>query len=406
MRVGYLTACYPRATDTFIQREVAGLRAAGVQVETFSVRTPTAEHFVGPEQRDEHARTTYLLAAGAPAMVAAHLRLLLTSPKRWIATAELAWRARQPGLRGLLLQGAYFLEAGLLARLARRRGLDHLHNHFGDSSGSVTMLAAALGGLPFSMTIHGPHVFFERSRWRLDIKTAQAAFVVCISHFARSQVMAVTPVERWQDLHIVHCGVDPSAYDEPTDEAGRFRVLVVGRLDKEKGLPVLLDAAKIAHAQVPALRVDLIGDGPDRAALEDRVRKLGLDEVVRFLGSKSPAIVREELRVADLVVMSSFAEGLPVVLMEALAARTPVVSTNIMGVPELVRDRIAGRLVPPGDVDALAAAVVEMAELTPEARRALGEAGRSVVEEHFDVRQEAARLAALFELHRPSKQRA
>jgi len=248
-------------------------------------------------------------------------------------------------------------------------------------------------------------MFFERSRWRLDIKTARAAFVVCVSSFAKRQVMAVAPVERWRDLHIVHCGVDPSTYDEPTSEAGRFRVLAVGRLDKEKGLPVLLDAVKIVHDDVPALRVDLIGDGPERAALEQRVRELGLQEVVRFLGSQSQAVVRGEMRTSDLFVMASFAEGLPVVLMEALAARTPVVSTNIMGVPELVEDGVMGRLVPPADVNALAAAMVEMAELTPEARRAMGEAGRSVVEEHFDVRRESARLAALFQRYLPSGQR-
>jgi glycosyltransferase involved in cell wall biosynthesis len=266
------------------------------------------------------------------------------------------------------------------------------------------MLAAALSGLPFSMTVHGSHIFFERSRWRLDIKTARAAFVVCISHFAKSQVMAVAPVERWADLHIVHCGVDPSLYEEPILEEGRFRMLAVGRLDREKGLPLLLDAVRLVREEVPGLRLDLIGDGPDRAALEQRVRELGLDDVVGFLGSQAQAVVREQMRTTDLFVMASFAEGLPVVLMEALAARTPVLSTNIMGVPELVEDGVMGRLVRPADSHALAAALLELARATPEARRAMGDAGRSAVEKHFDVRLESAKLAALFQRYGTARQ--
>lgn len=396
MRIGYLTGEYPRSTDTFIQREVAALRALGVHVDTFSVRTTPESEIVGAEQRDERARTTYLLAAGPVAIALAHLALLLRSPARWRTTARLAWESRQPGLRGAFLQVAYFAEAGLLARLARRRRLDHLHNHFGDSSGSVTMLAAELAGLPFSMTVHGSDIFFERSRWRLDVKCARARFVVCISQFTKSQVMTVAPVETWDRLHVVHCGVHPALYGEPVPSPGRFRLLTIGRLAQVKGIPLLLDAVAVLRETVPDVVLDIIGDGPHRPALERRARDLGLERNVRFLGVQDQAAVRAELLETDVLVLASFAEGLPVVLMEALASRTPVVATRIMGVPELVDDGVVGLLVPPADVDALIGALQRMADLGPEERRSMGDRGRRVVEESFDAAAEAAKLAELF----------
>ena len=194
----------------------------------------------------------------------------------------------------------------------------------------------------------------------------------------------------------MHCGVTPSSYQEPLPEPGRFRLLTVGRLEQVKGIPLLLDAVAAAHHDHPELRLDVVGDGPHRAQLEQYARDLGLTGVVRFLGVLDQAAVRAELRAADAFVLASFAEGLPVVLMEALAARTPVLATRIMGVPELVEDGVSGRLVPPADVDSLVTALRELAELTPEARRRMGDAGRQVVEAHFDARTEAQRLSRLF----------
>ena len=396
MRVGYVTGQYPRSTDTFIQREVAGLRAASVHVDTFAVRAPDDAEMVGQEQLEERGRTTYLLAGGAAPMALAHLRLLFSSPERWASAAALAWGSRQPGARGAMLQLAYFAEAGLLAGLARRRKLDHLHNHFGDSSGSVTMLAAGLAGIPFSMTVHGPDVFADGSRWRLDVKCVHAAFVVCISHFAMSQVMSVAPAHTWSRLKIVHCGVEPALYGPPTDQPGRFRLLTVGRLAPVKGIMILLEAVARVRPVLPHVVLDIVGSGPDRSRLEARVEQLGLAEVVRFLGAQSQAAVRAELRTADVFVLASFAEGLPVVLMEALASQVPVVATNIMGVPELVENGVTGRLVAPADVSALADALHDMAQLSAKDRRALGDRGRRIVERDFNSRTEAAKLADLF----------
>jgi len=162
MRIAYLTGEYPRATDTFIQREVATLREHGVEVHTFSVRRTGSEHLVGPEQKQERDRTFYLLPPNPINLLLAHLGLLFSSPSRYLKAIKLAWATRQPGLQAGIYQLFYFLEAGILAGQIRKRQISHLHNHFPDSSGSVAMLAAELGGFSFSFTMHGPYIFLSR----------------------------------------------------------------------------------------------------------------------------------------------------------------------------------------------------------------------------------------------------
>ncbi|MBP0484322.1 glycosyltransferase family 4 protein [Sagittula salina] len=385
-RLAYLTGEYPRASDTFIQREVAALRALGHQVETCSIRTTGAEHLVGPEQGEEHASTFRVLAAcRSPLRVLrAHVRWMAW-PGRYLRALALAWRTAPKGLRGRLYNLIYFVEAGVLADHLARQGVDHLHNHIAKASCTVAMLASALSGIPYSFAIHGPDIFFEPQHWRIDEKAARARFVACISDFCRSQLMCFAAQADWPKLHVVHCGVDPARYRPATHEG--HALLFVGRLAAVKGVPLLLDALR---ALPDGVELTIIGDGPDRAALERQAQGLP----VRFLGYRSQTEVADALLEADVFVLPSFAEGLPVVLMEALASGVPVVTTQIAGIPELVDDS-TGRLVPPGDADALATALRDLLS-DPGRRRAMGQAGRARVAEAFDARQEAARLSALF----------
>jgi glycosyltransferase involved in cell wall biosynthesis len=392
-RIAYLTGEYPRATDTFIQREVAALRAIGLTVETCSVRRTGAEHHTGPEQRAEAARTFHVLEATLsprliPALLAAWRR-----PGRWLAALRLAWRTSPGGLRALAYQMVYLAEATALAHHLRARGVTHIHNHIAKSSGTVAMLASEMTGIAYSFTLHGPDIFYEPHHWRLDEKIARARFVACISHFARSQAMAFSDPAHWGKLHIVHCGVDPARYDWPRDGAGAH-LLFVGRLAAVKGVPVLLEAMESLIADHPGLRLTLVGDGPERAALEARAE--GLRGHVDFVGYKSQDEVAALLREATALVLPSFAEGLPVVLMEALAARVPVVATRIAGVAELVEDGVSGRLVAPGDAGGLRAALAEILG-DGTLRAGMGAAGRARVVAEFDSAREADWLAQLFE---------
>lgn len=391
LRIAYMTGEYPRATDTFIQREVAALRDRGVYVETFSVRRPAEREFVGPEQRAERDRTSYLLPACPWELFRSHVALLVQSPGQYLRALALSVGVRPPGIKALVWQLAYFAEAGLVARRMQRQGLIHLHNHFSNSSCSVAMLASALGGFTFSFTMHGPSEFFEPKYWRLDEKLRRALFVCCISDFCRSQGMIFAPSDRWDRMHVVHCGVDPGAF-EPVRHQGRGRrILFVGRMAAVKGLPVLLDAISLLKRDHPDIMLSLAGDGPERVQLERRAAEAGLGDNARFLGYQSQAQVRQLLAETDVFAMASFAEGVPVVLMEAMAAGVPVVATRIAGIPELVEDGTSGFLVPPGNPHPLAHRIGELLA-DSELRNRFAGAARQKIERDFNLATETGRL--------------
>ncbi len=395
--IAYLTGEYPRATDTFIQREVAALRAQGLVIATCSIRRTGVEHLVGPEQQEEAARTFHVLeAAKKPLQLfTAHFGAFLRTPHRYLGAMTLAYRTAPPGLKGALWQAFYFAEAGVLAAHLRRLDARHLHNHIAEAAGSVAMLAAHMAEIPFSFTLHGPGIFTAPGYWRLDEKISRASFVACISNFARAQAMLLCPEAQWDKLKIIHCGVDPARY-KPTNRTSRKRLLFVGRLAAVKGVPVLFAALQKVLEKHPGLHLTLIGDGPERKALEEQARAMGLRDVTSFLGFQSQDDVAAALAEHDLFVLPSFAEGVPVVLMEAMAARLPVVATAVGGVGELVEHGSSGLIVPPGDIDALAKALdVLLGDATR--GQAMGKIGAAKVARDFDSRQEAARLATLLE---------
>jgi glycosyltransferase involved in cell wall biosynthesis len=266
-----------------------------------------------------------------------------------------------------------------------------LHNHFADSSCTVSMLAAALGGFTFSFTMHGPSIFFEPYRWQIGEKIKQSLFVCCISHFCRSQGMIFAPSNKWNRMHIVHCGVDPALFKVVEHQGVGKHLLYVGRLAVVKGLPILLESLVALKRSHPDITLTVVGDGPDRAQLEAQTAQLGLSGNVKFVGYQSQAQVREHMQRTDVFVMSSFAEGVPVVLMEAMAASVPVVATQIAGISELVEDGIGGYLVPPGDTIALADRIKKLLD-SSELRSQLGAAGREKVVAEFNIHHEVARL--------------
>ncbi len=394
MRIAYLTGEYPRATDTFIQREVAGLRNLGVEVHTFSVRPTGIEHIVGPEQQAERDRTTTLLPPHLPHLLNAHASLLVQSPRRYMQALKLAWQGRSPGLKALFYQLFYFLEAGTLARALQQRQIQHLHNHLADSSCTVAMLATTLAGIRFSFTIHGPAIFFEPYRWRLDLKVQQALFVSCISYYCRSQLMLFSPPDHWPKLHIVHCGVDLQRFVPVTHQSHCKRLLYTGRLAAAKGLPILFQALQQLVPHHSDLMLTLVGDGPDHVALETLAVALNLTPHLKFVGYQSQDAVCQYLHDSDIFVLPSFSEGLPVALMEALAAGVPVITTAVAGIGELVEDGINGYLIPPGAIEPLAQRL-ELLLDDASLRQRMGQAGRLKVEQEFNLAQEVPWLKQL-----------
>lgn len=401
-RICYLTGEYPAVSHTFILREVLALRALGLDVRTCSVRRTGPEHHRGPDERDAAATTFYLLdAAKKPGVLLGAAGWALLRPGRLWRTLRLALATRPAGIKATIWQIFYLIEAMVLARHLVREGMTGLHNHFAMASSSVAMLASELSGLPYSFTLHGPADFLDTGRWRLDEKIARARFVACISHFCRSQGMLFSDAAHWPKLHIVHCGVDPARYapDQRPDHRPDYRIagniLFIGRLAAAKGVPVLMEAFARLRQTFPDARLTLIGDGPARPALEARAAALGLTDAIRFTGYLSQDEVAGELSRTDLFALPSFAEGVPVVLMEAMASGLPVLTTRIAGIPELVADGVSGRIVAPGDADAFARAMADLLA-DPVAMREMGQAGRTTVAREYDVAQEAARLARLF----------
>ncbi|WP_439626247.1 glycosyltransferase [Gemmata sp.] len=395
MIVAYLVNQYPHVSHSFIRREIVGVEAAGVTVARFAIRPPGAD-IVDPADRAEVARTRSLLAAGKPALLLAALGMLLTHPVKWFRAFRTAWRlggAAGKRLRHLI----YLVEACLLVRWLRWCGAEHLHTHFGTNPAAVALLARTLGGPPYSFTVHGPEEFDRPDALALREKIAGAAFVVAISSFGRSQLFRWARYEDWGKVRVVRCGVDAAFLDDgPLPPAENNRLVCVGRLAEQKGQLLLVAAAARLADAGHDFELVLAGDGPMRREVEAAVRGHGLGGRVRVTGWLSNAQVRAEMIAARAMVLPSFAEGLPVVIMEALALGRPVVTTFVAGIPELVRDGVNGWLVPAGDVARLADALAAALEATPEELAAMGAAGAEAVRAAHNAATEGRKLAALF----------
>jgi glycosyltransferase involved in cell wall biosynthesis len=294
----------------------------------------------------------------------------------------------------------------MLWRALRRRGISHVHVHLNGTAPAVALLATEFanrvsggGSQTWSMTVHGPDELYDVTNEALPEKIAAASFVVCISDFARSQLMAFVDQGSWEKLHVVHCGVDPRGIRLRTKHAAgegdAFRVLTVSKLSRRKGTALLLEAIRSLNDAGVRAELTVIGDGPERVGLEENAARLGIIDRVRFLGAVGQDRINRHYEETDAFAMASFAEGVPVVLMEAMAHGLPVVAPAIMGVAELVEDGESGLLVRPARVDCLTDALARLAA-DAQLRTRLGAAGRRKVEAEFDIRESAARLRDLF----------
>ncbi len=396
MRVAYLVNQYPRTSHSFIRREINALEALGVEVLRYSLRPPS-EPLVTEADRVELGKTRAVLGAGALAHGAAVLAAAARRPVAFARAAVVAARLGARSDRGLLRHAAYLAEACLLERWLRQAGAEHLHAHFGTNSATVALLCRMLGGPSYSFTVHGPEEFDKPEFLGLGEKVRQAAFVVAISSFGRSQLFRWTRHEDWPKLQIVRCGLGEDLLRAPsTPVPVAPRLVCVARLSEQKGHLLLVEAAAKLTGEGVDFELQLAGDGPMRSEIEAAIARLGVEGRVRLVGALSAEQVREAIVGARALVLPSFAEGLPVVVMEALALGRPVVTTAIAGIPELVRSGETGWLVPAGAVDALAAAMREVLEASPRRLAEMGRAGAALVASEHDAAREAQELARLF----------
>ena len=390
-RIAYLNSQYPKLSHTFIEREIAAVRSAGWDVHTFSVRPCPADQLRSRSMHAEFERTPVLLrdkgrVAGAVA------RLARRHPAALAAAAALAASAGDDTPKGKTWQGFYLAEAALLHEWMRAAGLRHVHVHMANVSADVARLVCRIGTAidgpdtwTWSLTVHGYAEFEFVEQWDLRAKIRDARGIAAISDFTRSQLMRLSTPAQWTKMRTVRMCVDPSAYappPRPRAHPGPLRLITVGRIVALKGIPILLDAIRLLASRGIQTHTRVIGDGEDLGALAERLDRERLGDAVELVGPVGQDELPEHYQWADAYVLPSFMEGLPVVLMEAMATELPVVATNISGIPELVVDGVNGLLIRPGRADLLADAIAKLAA-DPELRHRLGRRGRASVLAEF-----------------------
>jgi glycosyltransferase involved in cell wall biosynthesis len=407
VRMAYLVSTYPAVSHTFILREVRRLRRANFEIQVSSINPPDCSATgMTCEEREEAAETFYIKREGFRGAVLAHMNVLVKSPKSYFAGLWFALRLAGTDLRRLTFAVFYFVEAVILGHWMESQRLTHLHVHFANAASTVGLIASRTFSIEFSLTVHGPDEFYDAPGLRLAEKIAGSSFVRCIGQFARSQLMRLSPPSQWDKLEIGPLGVDPQRFSprrfrlSPT----RFEILCVGRLVPSKGQLVLIAAIERLVKTKPSLRVRLVGDGPERESLERAIAAANLGSYIVLEGSVNQDRIQEFYRQADIFVLASFAEGIPVVLMEAMAMEIPCISTFVAGIPELIRNETDGILVPPSDDLALASAINRLIEDSA-LRHRLGVAARRRVMEKYDLDRSVTHLAEIF-VNRIGRQRA
>jgi len=395
-RIAYFVNQYPKVSHSFIRREILALERLGFEIQRIALRGWQGK-LVDEQDLQERTRTRYVLQEGLWALLWALLRTFLVAPGRFFSALALAIRMGHRAERPLPYHLACLAEACRMLPWLKSFGATHVHAHFGTNSAEVVMLARALGGPSYSFTVHGPEEFDKPQFLGIGEKVRRATFVVAISSYGRSQLYRWIEHAHWPKVKVVHCGLDLAFHDvPPAQPPAALRLVSVGRLCEQKGQLILVEAA--ARLAAKGIRFDLIlvGDGEMRSELEASIEKHALGKQVRITGWISSEQVREEILAARALVLPSFAEGLPVVIMEAMALRRPVLTTYVAGIPELVRAGEDGWLFPPGDVDQLAVALEDLLSRSVEELRVMGEAAHRRVLERHSVDTEAAKLAGLF----------
>jgi glycosyltransferase involved in cell wall biosynthesis len=290
---------------------------------------------------------------------------------------------------------AHFAESVLLARELRKRGTTHLHNHFANSAATVGLLASRLLGLRWSFTMHGISETDYPAGLMLGRKIEAADLVVCVSWFGRAQGMRLVDQREWEKMHVVRCGLPFDRIPLKSPAAVKKTIICVGRLSPEKGQAGLLRAFAKVRSSHPELELRLVGDGPERGALEALAEELGVSSAVTFAGRLPEEETLTEIARSDLLVLPSFMEGLPIVLMEAMAVGVPVIASRVAGIPELVEDGATGLLFTPSNWDELASGIDRLlGDGTLQAN--LAERAKAKVATEFDTRKSATQLARLF----------
>ncbi len=396
MKIAYFTNQYPMVSHTFIRREICALDKLGLSVSRYAIRTKKSE-IIDPEDIKELERTQYILDTPIVEIALILVNGLFKNTKLFFTTLFYAIKLGRHSDQGIIKHLFYFIEACILAKWLKQSDIEHVHAHFATNPATIVMLAHRLGGPTYSFTTHGPEEFDKPLLLSLGEKIAQAKFVAAISSFTRSQLYRWSDYAHWNKIKVIHCGIDDSFFDDSLLSTNTSKNLVcVGRLCEQKGQLLIVQAISELIVSGEDIYLTLAGDGPMRVNIEQLIEKYNVAERIKITGWISNKQVREELLSSRALILPSFAEGLPVVIMEAMALQRPVISTYIAGIPELVIAGENGWLIPASNNRKLKEAVLEVLSLDKKSLETMGKKARLAVMEQHNIDTEAKKLYHLF----------
>lgn len=395
LRLAYLTTKYPAVSHTFIRRELCELEARGHKILRLSMQSAD-DNLADPIDREEVGRTVACLDLPWWYYPFSMFRIVLLHPLHFYRALNTAITSGRRSHLGVLKHLGYLIAACSLLPIIRKEMVQHIHVHFGTNPAMVAQLINCLGGPSYSFTVHGPTEFDAPTGFNLPDKIANCIFVVAITDFCSAQLRRWSNPNDWRKIKIVHCSVGDDFFDAVQPITPNCKCFVcVGRLTAQKGQLVLIDAFSKLLASGHDAKLVFVGDGEMRPLIEQKILELNLQKHITITGYVSEADVRQYIKNSRTLVMPSFAEGLPMVIMEAFAVGRPVISTYIAGIPELVRVQENGWLVPAGNTEALAAAMADALLKTDEQLATMASAGRDVTYRHHRTKTEVDKLEKL-----------
>jgi len=398
MNIAYLSNIYPVTSATFIRREIRALEKMGVDITRFAIRQWT-DKLVDPADIEEQAATQYLLTGNSKGVITDTLKCLKDNPGNFWRALKTVFTLIKNAKGSVIYHFAYLGEACCLYRAAGAKNIEHIHAHYSTNTAAVALLCQELGGPSYSFTVHGPDELDAPQHNSTALKIAKAAFVVAITDFCKSQLIRYSNFDNWNKIYVFRCGI---ATDEFSPSGHTFsdnmQLVCVARMSGLKGQMLFPDAIAPIVGKHPNVKIVIVGDGEMRPKLEAKIKALGLEKHFDLRGWQTNQQVNDIVGQSRALILPSFAEGLPIVFMEAFALARPVLATYIAGIPELI-DESCGWVVPAGSIERLTTALDELLSASPEQLEAMGKEGRRRVEAMHDINGLAANLKQAFEQH-------
>lgn len=388
-KVVYLLDIFPTVSETFILNEILAVTEKNIDVAIFSRRAPQERSF-HPRAGRLRLKTRYLTdpsQLSRSVLLRSHLSLFLRYPVSYLKTLIFALRHRRD-------LGWYFKAAGCYALQIARERPDHIHSHFASLANGFAMLVSMILRVPYTFTAHGWHDIFHNPPADFYHRAAAAKKVITVSRYNKNYLSEHFAIPETK-IEVVHCGIKTEMFSSSKKSSGPVQILSVSRLHPIKGVEHLIRACRILKDRGFAFHCTIVGDGEQYAEMNDLIRSLQLEGDVELAGAKTEEEVRRYYSAAHIYVNSSLCEGLSVSIMEAMASGLPVVASEVTGVGELIEPGVNGRLVPPGEPEPLADAVMALGQALSQFRE-MGVRNSAKIRQDFYLDTEVEKLVNIW----------